>query len=68
MAVSVFDGVSGVLLDDRDPVRWARVVTHLLGTPGALARLSASAAQYGAQHSWGVTADATLGLYTRLTP
>ncbi|UFS61208.1 glycosyltransferase [Subtercola endophyticus] len=67
MAVSVFDGVSGVLLDDRDPVRWARVVTHLLTTPGALARLSASAAEYGSQHSWHVTADTTLALYNQLT-
>ncbi|MCU1480612.1 MAG: glycosyltransferase family 1 protein [Subtercola sp.] len=67
MAVSVFDGVSGVLLDDRDPVRWARVVTHLLTTPGALARLSATAAEYGSQHSWQVTADETFALYRRLT-
>ena len=65
MALSVSDGVSGVLVDGRDPVQWAATIIRLLGDPVALGRLSLSAADYGARHSWLHTAQKTLALYRK---
>ncbi len=65
MAVSVSDGLSGVLLDSRDPVVWASAVNRLLLNPAELARLSTTAARYGARHRWRSTAEATLALYRK---
>ncbi|MEF2976365.1 glycosyltransferase [Subtercola sp. YIM 133946] len=65
MALSVRDGVSGVLLDGRSPEAWAAAVERLLEHPAALQRLRSSAAAYGSQHSWRRTAEATLTLYRR---
>ncbi|MCU1477137.1 MAG: hypothetical protein JWQ64_1830 [Subtercola sp.] len=65
MAVSVRDGISGVLLDSRDPSVWASAIRRLLESPTLLGRLSASATQYGARHSWHLTAETTLALYRK---
>jgi D-inositol-3-phosphate glycosyltransferase len=65
MAVSVSDGVSGVLLDSRDPEVWGAAIARLLEHPAQLGRLSASAARFGAGHSWQRTAETTLALYRK---
>ncbi|RFA23428.1 glycosyltransferase [Subtercola boreus] len=62
---SVSDGVSGVLVDDREPASWAWVVSRLLGDPVRFAQLSASATAYGVRHSWNQTAHETLLLYLK---
>ncbi|CAN5244075.1 D-inositol-3-phosphate glycosyltransferase [soil metagenome] len=63
MQSSVSDGVSGILLDSRDPGDWAQTLESLLAQPERLAQLSASALAFGANHSWGATAETTLGVY-----
>ncbi|GAA0990602.1 glycosyltransferase [Subtercola frigoramans] len=65
MQASVCDGVSGILLDSRDPGEWGRALDSLLGKPGRLAELSASAREFGLLHDWGKTADATADAYRR---
>jgi len=66
LAEAVADGVSGVLVDGRDPETWARVIRTLLSDPDALAALSASAAAFGAARSWAATACDLRAHYDRL--
>ena len=53
---SVREGVSGVFVPTREPADWARAIRGLLADPAALARLSASARQHAARHTWDVAA------------
>jgi D-inositol-3-phosphate glycosyltransferase len=64
---AVIDGRTGILVDSRDPSEWARAITSLLSDPDRIARLSASAAAYGAGMGWDRTAALTATLYDRLT-
>jgi D-inositol-3-phosphate glycosyltransferase len=66
LAESVSDGHSGILLDGRDPGRWAQVVAALLGDPVRLAALARSARQHAQRHGWGDSADALVEVYTAL--
>ncbi|QWT24647.1 glycosyltransferase [Subtercola sp. PAMC28395] len=63
MQESVSDGVSGILLDSREPLEWASAIDAVLSRPETLARLSAGALAFGARHSWESTADTTLDAY-----
>jgi glycosyltransferase involved in cell wall biosynthesis/LmbE family N-acetylglucosaminyl deacetylase len=54
---SVSDGVSGVLLDSREPGEWGRVIAGLLDDPPRLESLSRSAVAFGARRSWAAVAD-----------
>ena len=62
---AVADGVSGVLLSDRDPERWAEAIDRLLTDPHRLAALGASAAEHAARHTWAGTAEQLRRVYRR---
>ncbi|MFB2584994.1 glycosyltransferase [Herbiconiux liukaitaii] len=65
LAESVADGVSGVLLPDRDPHRWAQAIAALLADPARLRTLGATAVDHARSHSWRATAERHLDLYER---
>jgi D-inositol-3-phosphate glycosyltransferase len=64
LRTAVRHGYSGVLVDSRDPRRYARAVRDLLAAPAALARLRHGAREHASSFSWAATADALLQLYT----
>jgi D-inositol-3-phosphate glycosyltransferase len=57
------DGVTGFLVDGRDPVRYADRILRLLSDPGLAARLSAGAIRHAAIFSWDATASDIRGIY-----
>ncbi|MHB1171305.1 MAG: glycosyltransferase, partial [Lacisediminihabitans sp.] len=63
---SVADGVSGLLIDSRDPREWARVVALLLSDGGELERMALSARHHALGYTWAATATALLGVYASL--
>ena len=63
LRTAVADGVSGVLVDSRDPARYARVVASLIAQPAALARLARGAREHASRFGWSVTVDRLLSLY-----
>jgi D-inositol-3-phosphate glycosyltransferase len=63
LRTAVADGVSGVLVDSRDPARYARAVQDLIAHPATLARLSRGAREHASRFGWGVTVDRLLHLY-----
>jgi D-inositol-3-phosphate glycosyltransferase len=63
LRTAVADGVSGVLVDSRDPADYARAVTDLIAQPEALARLSRGAREHASGFGWNVTVDRLLHLY-----
>lgn len=63
---SVAEGRSGVLVDSREPRRWAEAVAGILDRPAGA--ISASARDHAEGYTWGATATALLGLYAALTP
>ncbi|MFP7832865.1 glycosyltransferase [Marisediminicola sp. LYQ134] len=60
---SVDDGVSGVLVDSREPREWARVVSALLDDRDGLEALARGARDHAEGFTWASTAAATLGVY-----
>jgi D-inositol-3-phosphate glycosyltransferase len=56
-------GVSGVLVDSREPASYARAMRDLIATPGALARLSRGAPEHAARFGWPRTVDRMLQMY-----
>jgi D-inositol-3-phosphate glycosyltransferase len=67
LAWAVGDATTGLLLPDRDPVRWAAAAAGLLGNPRRLAAMSQAAAQFSRARGWGETAERLLGIYRDLT-
>jgi D-inositol-3-phosphate glycosyltransferase len=67
LRTAVRDGYSGVLVDSRDPGRYARVVRDLIASPSTLARLRHGAHQHASRFSWSATVDSLLQLYTAVT-
>ena len=63
LRTAVADGRSGVLVDSRDPARYARVVRDLIAEPATLARLARGAREHASRFGWGVTVDRLLSLY-----
>jgi D-inositol-3-phosphate glycosyltransferase len=63
---SVADGRSGMLLDGRDPGRWAQVLAALLADPERLAQLGASARRHAECHTWEESADRLAEVYSSL--
>lgn len=64
---SVADGRSGILLDGRDPGRWAQVLAALLADPERVTRLRASARRHAECHTWQESADRLAEVYSALT-
>ena len=63
LRTAVADGVSGVLVDSRDPARYARVIAGLIAQPATLARLARGARGHASRFGWSVTVDRLLNLY-----
>ncbi|HEU5421553.1 MAG TPA: D-inositol-3-phosphate glycosyltransferase [Streptosporangiaceae bacterium] len=64
LRTAVRDGVSGILVDSRDPDRYARAIRELIAAPQVLARLSRGARQHASRFGWSATADRLLDLYS----
>lgn len=63
---AIADGISGVLLDSRDPGQWASAIAVLLSDQNELARLQLSARHHALGFTWGATTTALLGVYASL--
>jgi D-inositol-3-phosphate glycosyltransferase len=63
---SVSAGVSGLLLDSRDPRAWAQATVSLLDDDAGLERLSGFARHYAEGFTWAATATALIGVYASL--
>jgi D-inositol-3-phosphate glycosyltransferase len=63
LRTAVRDGVSGVLVDGHDPARYARAIGALVGSSGALARLSRGARKHASGFGWSSTVDQLLAVY-----
>jgi D-inositol-3-phosphate glycosyltransferase len=63
LRTAVRDGVSGVLVDSRDPAHYARAVQDLIAHPPALDRLSRGAREHASRFGWSATVDRLLHLY-----
>jgi len=64
LRTAVRDGVSGVLVDSRDPAVYARAIRELIAAPARLAGLSRGARAHAAQFGWSGTVDALLRMYS----
>lgn len=67
LRTAVRDGYSGVLVDSRDPVWYARAVRDLISSPATLARLRQGAREHASRFSWSATVDSLLQLYSSVT-
>lgn len=63
----VEDGVTGVLVPDRDPLHYAQAIGSMLNDPGCRARMGAAARVRAARYTWGRAVDRLLAIYDRLT-
>jgi D-inositol-3-phosphate glycosyltransferase len=63
LRTAVRDGVSGVLVDSRDPARYARAVRDLIAEPATLARLSQGAREHASRFGWSATVDQLIRMY-----
>ncbi len=61
----VRDGVSGVLVEGHDPVRWADTLEGLVLDPARVRALGDGALTQAREFSWEATADRTLEAYDR---
>jgi len=66
LRTAVADGVSGILVDSRDPAAYARVVAGLIAQPATLERLSLGARENASRFGWSVTVDRLLDLYAEV--
>jgi D-inositol-3-phosphate glycosyltransferase len=62
----VHDGITGVLVDGREPERFARAIAGLLDDPAAAAAMGAAAAQRARRFTWSFTAARLRRLYADL--
>ena len=63
LRTAVEDGVSGVLVPDHDPHRWAKVLAELLHDDVRRAALARGALSVAARFSWDTTAEETRKVY-----
>jgi D-inositol-3-phosphate glycosyltransferase len=64
LRTAVRDGISGVLVDSRDPASYARAVRQLIAEPATLARLAKGAREHASRFGWSATVDGLLDLYS----
>jgi D-inositol-3-phosphate glycosyltransferase len=62
----VHDGVTGTLIDGRDPARYARAIAQLLDDPVGAAAMGAAAAERARHFTWSFTAARLRRLYVDL--
>lgn len=63
LAEAVEDGVSGLLLDTRDPRLWAMEIAALLDNHERRTRLGLAARAHAERFTWGAAAASLLGVY-----
>lgn len=63
---SVSAGVSGLLVDSRDPREWAQATGSLLDDGASLERFSESARHFAEGFTWAAAATALIGVYASL--
>lgn len=61
------DGITGFLIEDRDPAHYAAVIDDILDRPRIAEAMSAAAAERAKQYTWSVTAGRLRRLYADLT-
>lgn len=66
MRESIVEGVSGVLVDSRDPHEWALAVTGLLDDDVLRGALSTCGRDHALGYTWAASATALLGVYGSL--
>jgi D-inositol-3-phosphate glycosyltransferase len=62
----VHDGVTGLLVDGRDPDRYARAIDQVLGDPAGAAAMGEAAAVRARRFTWSFTAARLRRVYTDL--
>jgi D-inositol-3-phosphate glycosyltransferase len=62
----VHDGVTGILVDGRDPARYARAMNQVLDDPAGAAAMGAAAAVRARRFTWSFTAARLRRVYTDL--
>ncbi len=63
LSEAVKDGVSGVLLDSRDPRSWATEIAMLVENDARRSQLGLSARAHAERFTWGAAAASLLGVY-----
>lgn len=63
---AVENGVTGLLVDSRDPAAWTDAVSRVLEDDALAARLGAAGRARAERFTWDRTAEATADVYTRL--
>lgn len=63
----VDDGVTGLLIDTREPAEYAAAVASILDTPRLATAMSVAAAERARQYTWSTTAARLRRLYADLT-
>jgi len=66
LSESVDDGVTGVLMDTRDPGEWARELESLLRGDERNARLGSAGRAFAERFTWGAAATSLLAVYSSL--
>ena len=66
MVESIAEGVSGALIDSRDPRVWAETIAALLDDEIMLDELATSARHHALGYTWAASATALLGVYGSL--
>jgi D-inositol-3-phosphate glycosyltransferase len=64
LRTAVRDGVSGVLVNSRDPASYAQALRELIAEPAELARLSLGARRHASSFGWSATVDQLLQMYS----
>ena len=63
----VEDGVTGILVPGRDPLRYAAAIGSMLNDPGCRERMGAAARVRATRYTWSRAVDRLLAIYERLT-
>jgi D-inositol-3-phosphate glycosyltransferase len=63
LRTAVRHGLSGMLVDSRDPASYARAVRDLISAPELLTRLSRGAREHASRFGWSATVDALMQVY-----
>ncbi|WP_424463647.1 glycosyltransferase [Pseudoclavibacter helvolus] len=63
---AVVDGVTGTLLESREPADWAAAIASILRDPALAERMSAAAREHALAHSWDLSAEGLLAVFREL--
>ncbi len=63
---SVADGVSGILLDDRNPRNWAEAIKTFTGSARTRAKYAQSAREFAEKYSWPASAKHLADVYEQI--